>query len=707
MIDNQENKFPAADEPENPEIPVTETSAEETQAAPGPEMAGEPVAEELPAAEISAEEEAVPAEEKKAENIALEDGFSEVTEPVPETPPEQIPQAESEIPTVEEPGLPVHEEAEQPEIPQNSEVPQEISPAAAQQTPAAAQQTWEVAQQTWEVAQQTPAQPEIPPIPGQPSGTAGGPLYPQGYQGYPQGYPVQQQGYSVPPYGYPQPEILQGNSPVAAQQAPVPDGQPLYQPQNQQHYGYPQPVIPQQTAAPQNQPPYQGYPQQQAFVPQASVPQNQPYYQPQPGYYGQPGWPPKKKMSIGLKVFIWIASILAAAAIIGFGSYLAYNVIKGPSFSDYLEGNSPTNPSIPRLPGDRGDRDDRDKDEIPDFDDGVIPPDESDPRPDVDVTPNNEGITIHPQPKGKELSAQEVYQKVVKSTVTVAVTYNGSNSTGTGIIATSDGYIITNSHVVMNSKSSVVEITAYDGQTYEAVVVGVDRTTDLAILKTNDYSFTPAEFGDSEELTIGDSVLAIGNPGGAKFSGSMTGGYISGLDRAVGSYSENGMTYIQTDAAINPGNSGGPLVNMYGQVVGINSSKIVSDGYEGMGFAIPVTKAQSIINELLSGGYVKGRTRLGITGMDVTNSMVMLYNVPQGFVITEISEESAFTGTEAEVGDIIIALDGETVTGLTDISNLLLKHAPGDQATVTLYRQNGTELDVTITLLEDKGETQK
>ena len=676
MVDNQENKLFEAGNP-----------AEEAPAEPKQEPVTEP--------EETALSETVTPE--KLPEAAVADGFSEVTEPVTEPaepPAEQVPLAEPELPTVEEPAIPVNAETEQTGFPQ--------------QTQEVMRQTQGVVKQTWEAAQQTPEQPSVPPV---------GYAYPQGYQvqqaedavkqtweaaqqtrdAVKQTEEAAQQTPAQPVYGYSQPQ---------------PPYQPHNQPQYQEHsqqpsapYGYPQP--PQPPYQPQNQPPYQGYPQQ------AYVPQNQPPYPSQNGYYGQPGYPiyaapvnpPKKKMSTGLKVFIWIASILAAAAIIGFGSYLVYNAFAYSSGAgrDVIDDRMP----FDRLPGGRGDREDWDEDEIPDFDDGVIPPEEDKSVPDVDVTPNTEGITIHPEPKGEELSAQEVYQKVVKSTVTVAVTYNGSNSTGTGIIATSDGYIITNSHVVMNSKSSVVEITTNDGQTYEAVVVGVDRTTDLAILKTNDYNFTPAEFGDSDGLAIGDQVVAIGNPGGAKFSGSMTGGYISGLDRAVGSYSENGMTYIQTDAAINPGNSGGPLVNMYGQVVGINSSKIVSDGYEGMGFAIPVTKAQSIINELLSGGYVKGRTRLGITGMDVTSSMAMLYNMPRGFVITEINEDSAFTGTEAEVGDIIIALDGETVTGLTDISNLLLKHAPGDQATVTLYRQNGTELDVTITLLEDKGETQK
>ena len=656
MIDEQKN-ISGENTPEEEQ----NVTAEQTETA----EQGETPAVETPAVGETA------TEAKLSEDATVEDGFSEAAEPisipaepVPQGEPfpqaEQVLRAEPEIPTVEEPAEQVSVEADPP-VAQQVEPVREVSPGIPQGIP-------------------------------QPSGYPAG--YPNG--GYSNGYvqqPAPTYGY---PEGYPQPQQPGVQPPYP------PQYQPPYQPQNQApYYGYPQAAAPQTPVQPQGQ--WSGY---------------YSYYGQQSGYpvYGAaPVRPPKKKMSTGLKVFIWIASILAAAAILGFGSYLAYNAVsyspsgRNPMIEDFSE--------APWLPGGdsegKGGRKDRDEDEIPDFDDGVTPPkiDEADPVPDVDVTPNTEGITIHKQPEGEELSAQEVYQKVVKSTVTVAVTYsqNGreSHSTGTGIIATSDGYIITNSHVVMNSKSSVVEITAYDGQQYEAVVVGVDRTTDLAILKTNDYNFTPAEFGDSAELEIGDSVVAIGNPGGEKFSGSMTGGYISGLDRAVGSYSENGMTYIQTDAAINPGNSGGPLVNMYGQVVGINSSKIVSDGYEGMGFAIPVSKAQSIINELLSGGYVKGRTRLGITGSDVTSSMAMFYNMPQGFVIYEIAEESAFTGTEAQPGDVIIALDGETVTGLTDISNLLLRHAPGDKATVTLYRQDGTELDVTITLLEDKGETQK
>ena len=151
---------------------------------------------------------------------------------------------------------------------------------------------------------------------------------------------------------------------------------------------------------------------------------------------------------------------------------------------------------------------------------------------------------------------------------------------------------------------------------------------------------------------------------------------------------------------------------MYGQVVGINSSKIMTEGYEGMGFAIPVSTAKDIIDQLLAGGYVEGRVRLGIMGREIDGTMAMIYGLPQGFMISEIQEGSSFLDTEAQVGDVITAIDGNEVTSLSEISNLLLRYSPGDQVTVTLFRQNdsgvgGEEIDVTITLLEDRGETQE
>ena len=527
----------------------------------------------------------------------------------------------------------------------------------------------------------------------------------------PQGAPQQGAPWGWPgPWGWqPAPPPVQG-APQAQGWAPWPgqpyqgQGYPPYQaqPWNGQQpgpYVPPGPWGPGPYAVPQGVPPQGGQPQ--VVPPQA------------PG--AAPGWQPappeKKKLPLALKVFLWVASVLAAGAILGFAVYLGYSASTGTGL--FREDGLPELPYENSSPYE--DMPYEKDDPLPQED---MPYEEGEeeeqlpPQPDVDVTPNNEGLLIQGKPQGDALTAQEVYDKVSQSTVTVEVRWDPSSenpdSSATGIIATSDGYIITNAHVVLNSKSVYVTVTTYDGQAYDAVVVGMDRTTDLAVLKTNDHGFTPAEFGDAEELSIGEWVVAIGNPGGERFSGSMTRGIVSGLDREVGEYSENGMTYIQTDAAVNPGNSGGPLVNLYGQVVGINSSKIVTEHYEGMGFAIPVSKAKDIIDQLLSGGYVEGRVRLGITGTDVSEMQSMVEHIPQGFQIVSIDEDSAFAGTGAQVGDVITGLDGEEVEDLAEISNLLLRYQPGDQVTITLYRpEEDTTLEVEITLLADKGETQE
>ncbi len=194
------------------------------------------------------------------------------------------------------------------------------------------------------------------------------------------------------------------------------------------------------------------------------------------------------------------------------------------------------------------------------------------------------------------MTAKEVYQKVSPSVVGVVATItdqegNSSTDQGSGIVATKDGYIITNSHVVNDSRGTQVKVVTKDEEEYTGTVIGYDRNTDLAIVKIDAEDLVPAEFGDADAMEVGDTVLAIGNPGGLEYASSMTRGIVSALNRKLSSNSDNGMTYIQTDAAINPGNSGGALVNEYGQVIGINSSKLVAEDFEGMGFAIPVSKA--------------------------------------------------------------------------------------------------------------------
>ena len=528
--------------------------------------------------------------------------------------------------------------------------------------------------------------PEVQAPPEEPVPTEAVPAGPLGSGPAPQG------GYA-PPYD---PRFaVQGYPPYPAPAAQQPYGQgygayPAYPAQG--YPAYPPQAYPQAGAA------YPGAPAVPTAPPQpvpAQAGQGGPY-PPYPAYYAGARPPEKKRRSLGMVLFLWLAGLLAVAAVVGAAVYFATHM-GDPGALPY------TIPEEP--PASSQEQEEAEPSSTPQ------------PTPNVDVTPNTEGIAIHGRPAGSPLDAEAVYDAVVVSTVSISATLERDGQTGessgTGIIATSDGYIITNSHVVLNSKSTRVVVTTYDGQEYDAVVVGVDRTTDLAVLKTNDYGFIPAEFGNAAELSVGEWVLAIGNPGGDRFSSSLTRGIISGLDREVGKYSENGMTYIQTDAAINPGNSGGPLVNLYGQVVGINSSKIVTEGYEGMGFAIPVSRAHPIINELLSGGYIKGRTRLGIMCREINSATSALNGIPRGLLIQSVNEESAFAGTEAQEGDIIVAIEGKTVENLRDVSNLLLSYAPGDKVSVTLYRPGlnplaeGEEIEVTATLLEDTGETQE
>lgn len=447
--------------------------------------------------------------------------------------------------------------------------------------------------------------------------------------------------------------------------------------------------------------PYQGYqPQQPVQPPVQQYQYPQQVYQPQPPYPPYQGTytaqaPAKRRMSTGAKVFLIIAGIFALAGISAAVMYFALAV-----------GNSSVAPEREPFFGyevpDDDDGSEPWEDEDPDF--GVAPPEEEESHPEVDVTPNTDGIAISPRPSGSTMDAEGVYNRVVTSTVTVSakLTQEGAStgeSTGTGIIATSDGYIITNSHVVLNSRSAKVTVTTFDGLEYEAVVVGVDRTTDLAVLKTNDHNFVPAEFGDAEELSVGEWVLAIGNPGGARFSSSLTRGIISGLDREVGKYSEEGMTYIQTDAAINPGNSGGALVDLNGLVVGINSSKIAATEYEGMGFAIPSTVVQPIVSDLIEYGYVRDRAMLGITGAFVNRSMSSFYGLPQGYCVGETVTENA-KASGLKTNDIITAIDDTQVVAENTVSSYLATKKPGDKVTLTVDRpltgESGLKIELTL-----------
>lgn len=277
-----------------------------------------------------------------------------------------------------------------------------------------------------------------------------------------------------------------------------------------------------------------------------------------------------------------------------------------------------------------------------------------------------------------------------------------ASSQGSGIIFSQDGYVITNAHVIGNSKTAyAIRVVTSDGKVYKAGVVGYDSRTDIAVLKMDDAKgLTPATFGDSSQLEVGQDIIVVGNPGGLDYQNTTTKGVISALDRKL---STSSLTkYIQTDAAINPGNSGGPLVNYYGQVVGITTSKIVSETYEGMGFAIPSQTVKSIVDTLVKNGYVEGRVKIGISGIAVTSDQASNYNVPQGIYVQSIVSGGPCDGTSLKKGDIITEVDGETITSFADVYAILETHKPGDKIKVKYYSSSSGDGEVEITLQEDK-----
>ena len=276
---------------------------------------------------------------------------------------------------------------------------------------------------------------------------------------------------------------------------------------------------------------------------------------------------------------------------------------------------------------------------------------------------------------------------------------------GSGIIISEDGYIVTNQHVVDGATS--LKVVTSEGLTYEAELVGEDTQTDLAVIKINaEEPLTPAQFGSSADLQVADAVMAIGNPGGLQFNSSVTMGYISALGREV-TNSDTGYSIpcIQTDAAINPGNSGGALVNMDGLVIGINSSKIVATGYEGLGFAIPSDLVQPIVSDLIEFGYVKDRAALGFSGQYIDRLTAGFYGMNAGYYVTRVnSAEAQQAGLQR--GDMITAVDGTQIVSASTLTAYLADKKPGDTVTLTVDRsavgRQGT-VQVELVLTENTG----
>ena len=410
------------------------------------------------------------------------------------------------------------------------------------------------------------------------------------------------------------------------------------------------------------------------------------YQQPQYGGYSQPTPPvqPEKPKKSGAKIFAAIIALVLVFAL-GVGVASIFNNKKG----------------------------------------GLNPAKES--RTQTDTAE----LTIADTPKAKTKSSDggltpaQIAEKVRASNVGIVVYSNRSTNSaageGSGIIMgessdKSHTYIITCAHVI-NSAGIKVTVQTEDGQSYDADIVGYDTRTDIGVIKIAKTGLQAAEFGDSDKLVIGDPVYAVGNPGGVEFFGSFTGGFVSAINRPVSSEIGYTMKCIQHDAAINPGNSGGMLINQYGQVIGINSQKIASTQYEGMGFAIPISSAKEIIDDLIQYSYIPDRPKLGITYYPVSAStqyymIAQLKGLPAGtLIINEISAYSSLNGTKAQKYDMITKVNGKELTTADVLISLIDNGKVGDKLTLTLCRVGSNysveEFEVEATLVEDRGDAEQ
>ena len=305
---------------------------------------------------------------------------------------------------------------------------------------------------------------------------------------------------------------------------------------------------------------------------------------------------------------------------------------------------------------------------------------------------------------GKLMTPAEVYAANVNSTVgiTTSVTTNfwgfqtTSAASGSGFILTGDGYVLTNYHVIESSNS--ISVTLYDGKSYDAVLIGYDESSDIAVLKIDAEGLTPVVLGDSDNLNVGDSVVAIGNPLG-ELTFSLTSGAVSALNREITLSNSVTMNLIQTDCAINSGNSGGALFNLYGEVIGITNAKYSGSGsgasIDNIGFAIPINHVRGIVESIIENGYV-AKPYIGVTVSDVSEE-TMGYGLPAGAAVKAVSEDSPAEKAGLQVNDIITAVNGKEISGRTGLSEAVSAASVGDTLTLTVYRQGNTiSVDVTV-----------
>lgn len=305
-----------------------------------------------------------------------------------------------------------------------------------------------------------------------------------------------------------------------------------------------------------------------------------------------------------------------------------------------------------------------------------------------------------------EMTAAQVYDKVNESVVGITV-YNtaGNGSQASGVFYSEDGYIVTNDHIYSEVPAAKFKIYTSDGKQYDAKYVAGDKISDLAILKIDGGSFTPAVFGDSEQIVYGENVVAIGRPSDATEASSITKGIISSVARRVKTTTSYSAKLIQTDSAINPGSSGGALVNMYGQVVGITSSKLAGVSYDAVGYAIPTKTMKRICSELIKQGKVVSRAKLGITYTAINSVTAEIGGYShEGLYVASVSEDSDLYGKIGE-GDIITGINGTEVTSDDIVLDIIDNCSAGDKISVTVVTKSGAEKNFEAALKANIGES--
>ena len=426
-----------------------------------------------------------------------------------------------------------------------------------------------------------------------------------------------------------------------------------------------------ESATPQNQQPIWTEPVR---------PQNeQPAFTPNTGYYYVPPKKEKSGWSAGLVITVTLVCSLLAGALGAGGMYLATKLDKEASSNAETPNSSTSNQSTTILEGER---------------ENIV----------IDITKID---------TSKVMTQAEVYAANVNSTVgiTTSITTNywgyqtTSAASGSGFVFSKDGYILTNYHVVEDSNS--ITVSMYDGNTYDAKLIGYDESNDVAVLKVEATDLTPVVLGNSDNLNVGDSVVAIGNPLG-ELTFSLTSGSISAKDREITMSNGSTMQLMQTDCAINSGNSGGALFNMYGEVIGITNAKYSSSSsgasIDNIGFAIPINKARSIAESIIEKGYVS-KPYIGVS-VTTVSAETQAYGLPQGASVQQVVEGSPAAAAGLQVNDIITHVNNKEITSSNDLVAVIRDAEIGDELKLTVYRMGDT-IEVTITVGEQQTTNQQ